>query len=63
MNCVWAMYKKNKHICRKKTATFMRKGQFIREVKEIDTLGRKCRNMNVETCQKRGTFTSNLQTY
>lgn len=41
----------------------MRKGQFIREVKEIDTLGRKCRNMNVETCQKRGTFTSNLQTY
>lgn len=46
------MYKKNKHICRKKnTATFMRKGQFIREVKEIDTLGRKCRNMNVEKCQ------------
>lgn len=29
----------------------MRKGQFIREVREIDTLGRKCRNMNVEKCQ------------
>lgn len=41
----------------------MRKGQVIREVKEIDTLGRKCRNMNVEKCQRRGTFTSNLQTY